>query len=246
MWDAPEDDRYTWRLGGSAYPRLRVAVFDGESVEALGLVAENGPDAAPFDFVFEAVSGQRYWISAGFATGDIAAYTQRRALADVMWGPTPDNDDVASASALEGAEGSIAGSNEFATIQRGQRTNVLGHSTLWWTYEAPASGWYRFSVDSFGAIWALAVHRDSTDGLGGLEVVRSSRWRTSLFEPPEVVFYAEEGSRHTISVGTYGTGKAAISRCVGHRPIRRSGSGLSDGWLTAIPILAARRWKCAA
>ncbi len=60
MWNAPEDGRYTWRLGGSAYPRLRVAVFDGESVEALGLVAENGPDAAPFNLVFEAVSGQRY------------------------------------------------------------------------------------------------------------------------------------------------------------------------------------------
>ena len=74
MWNAPEDGRYTWRLGGSAYPRLRVAVFDGESVEALGLVAENGPDAAPFNLVFEAVSGQRYWISAGFATGDVASY----------------------------------------------------------------------------------------------------------------------------------------------------------------------------
>ena len=112
-WDAPEDDRYTWRLGGSAYPRLRIAVFDGESVEALGLVAENGPDAAPFDLVLDAVSGQRYWISAGFATGDIAAYAQSRASADLMWGPTPDNDDVASASALQGeSEGSITGSNE--------------------------------------------------------------------------------------------------------------------------------------
>ena len=174
MWDAPEDDRYTWRLGGSAYPRLRVAVFDGESVEALGLVVENVPDAAPFDFVFEAVSGQRYWISTGFATGDIAAYTQRRAIADVMWGPTPDNDDVASASALEGAEGSIAGRNEFATTQRGQRTNVLGHSTLWWTYETPAAGSYRFSLDNVGSSWVLTVHRDSADGLGGLAIVRSS------------------------------------------------------------------------
>ncbi len=203
-WDAPEDDRYTWRLGGSAYPRLRIAVFDGESVEALGLVAENGPNAAPFDLVFDAVSGQRYWISAGFATGDIAAYAQRRASADLMWGPTPDNDDVASASALEGADGSITGSNEFATTERGQRTNVIGHSTLWWTYEAPASGWYRFSLDSFGSSWVLTAHRDSADGLGGLEIVRSSTWQKSLSESPEVVFYAEAGSRYTIGLGTRG------------------------------------------
>ena len=204
MWDAPEDDRYTWRLGGSEYPRLRVAVFDGESVEALGLVAENGPDAAPFNLVFEAVSGQRYWISAGFAAGDVLSYTQRRAIANIMWGPTPDNDDVASASALEGEMGSIAGSNRFATTQRGQRTSVLGHSTLWWTYEAPASGWYRFSLDSFGSSWVLTVHRDSADGLGGLEIIRSSTWQKSLSESPEVVFYAEAGSRYTIGLGTRG------------------------------------------
>ena len=244
MWDAPEDDRYTWRLGGSAYPRFRVAVFDKESVEALGLVAENGPDAAPFDFVFEAVSGQRYWISAGFETGDIAAYTQRRAIADVMWGPTPDNDDVASASALEGAEGSITGSNEFATTERGQRTIVLGRSTLWWTYEAPASGWYRFSLDNVGSSWVLTVHRNSADGLGGLAIVRSSIWQKSLYEPPEVVFYAEAGSRYTIGLGTR---SAESGDAFGLRWAQTdSPLWLRLVWLTAIPILAARRWKCAA
>ena len=204
MWDAPEDGRYTWRLGGSGYPRLRIAAFDGESVEALQLVAENGPDALPLNLVFEATDDERHWMSAGFASGDIAAYTLSRVRADLIWGPTPDNDDVASASALEGAEGSVTGSNEFATTQRGQRTNVLGHSTLWWTYEAPESGWYRFSLDNPGSSWVLAVHRDSADGLGGLDIIRSSAWQQSVMESPEVVFYAEAGSRYTISLGRRG------------------------------------------
>ena len=206
MWNAPEDGRYTWRLDGSDYPRLLVAAFDGESVEALNLVARNGPDAVPFAFVLEAVEGgwEQHWMSAGFATGDVAAYTQRRVRADLIWGPTPDNDDIASASALEGAEGSVTGSNEFATTERGQRTNVLGHSTLWWTYEAPTAGWYRFSLDNPGSSWVLAVHRDSADGLGGLDIIRSSTWQQSLPEPPEVIFYAEAGSRYTVSVGTRG------------------------------------------
>ncbi len=204
MWDAPEDGRYTWRLGGRDFPRLRVAAFDGESVEALQLVAENGPDALPLNLVFEATEGERHWISAGFASGDVAAYTLPRVRADLIWGPTPDNDDVGSASALEGAEGSVTGSNEFATTERGQRTNVLGHSTLWWTYEAPESGWYRFSLDNPGSSWVLAVHRDSADGLGGLDIVRSSAWQQSLPESPEVVFYAEAGSRYTISLGRRG------------------------------------------
>ena len=204
MWDAPEDGRYTWRLGGSSYPRLRFAVFDGESVEALRLVAEYGPDAAPLALAFEANRGERHWMSFGFANGDLAAYARPRATAELTWGPTPGNDDVASASVLEGDEGSVTGSNEFATTQRGQRTNALGHSTLWWTYEAPASGWYRFSLDNPGWSWVLAVHRDSADGLGGLDIIRSSTWQRSLPESPEVIFYAEEGSRHTVSLGTRG------------------------------------------
>ena len=204
-WVAPEDGRYTWRLGGGEYPRLRLAVFDGESVETLNLLAQNGPDAAPLTLVFDAVSEERHWISAGFATGDIAAYTQRGASADLIWGLTPDNDDLASASALEGTEGSITASNEFATTERGQRTSVLGHSTLWWTYEAPASGWYRFSLDNPGSSWVLAVHQDSADGLGGLDIIRSSVWQQTLPESPEVIFYAEAGSRYTISLGSRGT-----------------------------------------
>lgn len=204
MWTAPEDGRYTWRLDGSDYPRLRVAAFDGESAEALQLVAENGPDVLPFNLVFEATEGERHWISAGFASGDLASHILPRARADLIWGPTPDNDDVANASALEGAEGSVTGSNEFATTQRGQRTNVLGHSTLWWTYEAPESGWYRFSLDNPGSSWVLAVHRDSADGLGGLDIVRSNTWQQSLSESPEVVFHAEAGSRYTISLGRRG------------------------------------------
>ena len=201
-WTAPEDGRFTWRLAGGANPRLKIAAFDGESVDALQLLVENGPDAVPSHFAFDGVSGQQYWLSAGFATGDIAAYTQPEASANLIWGRTPDNDDLANASVLEGAEGAVSGSNEFATTERGQRTSVLGHSTLWWTYEAPASGWYRFSLDSFGDSWVLTVHQDAADGLGGLEIVRSSAWQTSLSESSQVVFYAEAGKRYTIALGT--------------------------------------------
>ena len=202
-WTAPEDGRFSWRLANADH-KLRIAVFDGESVEALRPLVAKGPDAAPFHFAFDGVSGEQYWISAGFATGDIAAYAEPYAAAELIWGRTPDNDDRASASVLEGVQGWVSGSNEFATTERGQRTSVLGHSTLWWTYEAPASGWYRFSIDSFGDSWVLTVHQDSADGLGGLEIIRSSVWQQSLSEPPEVVFYAEAGTRYTIALGTRG------------------------------------------
>ena len=123
------DGYYTWWLTDSGevvptYSKLRVTVFTGSSIEDMQLVAESGPDAAPFDFVLQAVGGQRYWISAGFPAGDITAYTQRTASARVIWGPTPVNDSLSSAVPLVGSAGSITGSNRFATIERGERPSV--------------------------------------------------------------------------------------------------------------------------
>ena len=210
VWEAPGDGYYTWRLRDTGevvptYSKLRVTVFTGSSIEDLQLVAESGPDAAPFDFVLQAVGGQRYWIAAGFPTGDITAYTQEQASAIVTWAPTPRNDNLASAELLAGAAGSITGSNRFATTERGERPGLLGHSSLWWTYEAPAAGWYRFWIDEPDAPWVLTVYKDAGDGFGSLEFVSSSRQPDGIeSDSIEVVFRAEEAARYTIRLGTRG------------------------------------------
>ena len=203
VWEAPEDGRYTWRLENSeTYPKLRVTVFTGTPMEDLQLVAAAGPDAAPFDFVLQAAGGQRYWIAVGFPTGDVTAYTQPAASAIVIWGPTPSNDNLASAAALVGAVGSISGSNYFATTEPGERSSLLGHSSLWWTYEAPDSGWYRFWLHDFFAPWVLSVYQETGDGFGSLEFVRSSHQPEGI-EPGaiEVIFHAEAGARYRIRLG---------------------------------------------
>ena len=210
VWEAPGDGRYTWRLTDTgevvpAYSKLRVTVFTGSSIADLQLVAGAGPDAAPFDFVLQAAAGQRYWIAAGFPAGDITAYTQRAASATVTWGPTPSNDNRASAAALASASGSITGSNHFATIERGERTAVLGHSSLWWTYEAPASGWHRFWLDDPFAPWVLTVYKEAGDGFGSLEFVRSSQQPEGIeSDAIGVIFRAEAGARYTIRLGARG------------------------------------------
>ena len=143
VWEAPEDGHYTWSLtdpGGlflSLFPthtRLRVTVFTGSSIEALHLVAESRMDADPSDFVFQAVGGQRYWIAAGFPTGDLSGFSEPGASAKIVWGPTPGNDRFSSAVPLSGAKGSTTGSNRFATMEPSERIGPLGHSSLWWTY----------------------------------------------------------------------------------------------------------------
>ena len=214
VWEAPEDGHYTWSLrepGGlsllpfSTHSRLRMTVFTGSSSEDLRLVAESRMDAEPSDFVFEAAGGQRYWIAAGFSTGDLSAYSIPGAAANIVWGPTPGNDRIYSAAPLSGASGSTTGSNRFATMEPSERIGPLGQSSLWWRYQAPASGWYRFRIDEPFAPWVLAVYRETLRGLGPLEFVRSSRQPEGLESYAiELVFFAEAGTGYRIRLGSRG------------------------------------------
>ena len=206
VWEAPEDGRYTWRLQDSlTYSGLRVTVFTGSSMEDLELVAQNRPHEVPSDFVFQAAAGRRYWIAAGFPARSLEAYLLAGAAAPVTWGPAPGNDNLAAAAPLEDASGSVAESNRFATTERGERSALLGHSSLWWTYEAPAADWYRFWLDDPYSPNVLAVYRDRADGSGSIEFVRSSDQPEAIeSDAVEVVFRAEAGVRYTIRLGARG------------------------------------------
>ena len=207
-WEALADGLVTWRLEDNGevvptYPKLRVTMFTGTTLADLELVAATGP-GAPFDFLLDATSGEQYWIAAGLANGHAAAYELFRASGKLVWGATPGNDNVDGAASIAGVSGSVSGSNAFATRARGERSAILGRSTLWWTYEAPASGWIRFAVDGEAGPWALTVHRASADGLGGLDMLASDRWQRS---DSEVLFEAREGVRYTIALGVRGVGR---------------------------------------
>ena len=212
VWEAPASGRYTWRLedggqGDPHYPKLQLTVFTGPSSEDLQFLSRTGPDTVPSDFVLQARGGHRYWLTVGFPTGDIAAYSTSNSCASMTWGPTPDNNHLARAATLTGAAGSLSGSNRFATLERGERGSVLGHSSLWWTYEATATGWHRFWVDDPDGSWVLAVYREGGDGFGGLEFVRSSHQPEGVeTDGIEVIVHAEERERYTIRLGGRGRG----------------------------------------
>ena len=196
-WEAPEDGLYTWRLQDvgenvPSYPKMRVTLWTGTNVDDLVLAAEIGP-GAPFETLLDAVGGATYWIAAGLRNGDAAAYGLFGASGKLSWGATPDNDESAGAGAVSGASGSLSGTTALATGARGERSAVLGRSTLWWTYEAGESGWVRFAVDGEAGPWALTVHRDAADGLGALDVLASSVLQRSDDDAVEVLFEAEAG-----------------------------------------------------
>ena len=201
VWTAPGDGRFTWRLNIAPKSKFRVAAFAGAAIEDLRLVGAADANLTSAGFTFDAVADRRYWISAGLPAGDGSAFAVDDDRQLLLWGPTPQNDDLASAVALSGASGSVTGSNRFATIERGERVRGDGHSSLWWTWEASASGWFRFRLAA-AAPAVLVVYRSTGDGdgPGSLELVRSSAGS----DAGEVSFQAERGVQYHIRLGTEG------------------------------------------
>lgn len=207
-WDAPEDGRFTWRIEedqrfGYA-TAFRLAAFSG-SAEELEVMDVAGPNANTAEVVVEAVGGERRWVSVGFGMGDIAAYNTAFATGALRWGWTPGNDRVANAVGLSGVSGSVTGNNRHATTEPGLRMTEIGRSAVWWTFEAPESGWYRFSATGQGdARFVLTVHREGD--AGGLAMIASSRWQEFGSTGDEVLFYADAATRYTIALGVDGAG----------------------------------------
>lgn len=243
VWTAPEDGRYTWRLQGSVATHLHVTAFTSPTdrgavnLADLQLVGATGPHVTAIEFAFDAIAGQHYWIAGGLPTGDLAAFNDNAGYAnsaDLAWGRTPDNDSLANAAALAGTSGSIDGTNQYATIERGERVGRQGHSSLWWTWEAPAAGWYRFWVVDDSTFTTLSAYQAGGDGFGGLRLVAAPHpgWPDEsgvglpfgLFDlgeaPEEILFYADPGVRFWLRLGT---------------PINADGAEFTLHWAPADP-----------
>ena len=207
-WMAPEDGRYTWRLVDTQFTDLQVTAFfaptgqEGAALENLQLAGTTGPDLTGTEFAFNAVAQRRYWFAVGYATGHLGAFRWPDPNATLAWGAAPEHDALANAAALSGAAGALSGSNEFATAEPGeQRIGREGHSSLWWTWEAPTAGWYRFWVGE-GTSHTLAAYRPGGDGFAGLDPISAMHTEWLDGGPAEVLFYAEPGVRYSVRLGS--------------------------------------------
>lgn len=206
VWTPRADGYVTWRLTNTYYAELQMAVFFRDLDEKLQLVGATGPVVTSTELAFQAVQGVRYWISVGLPTGGYSAFSFPWPSATLRWGPTPENDDPGSAASLTETSGSITGLSRFATTEPDQRDGLLGHSSVWYSYEAPTSGWYRFWVEESRPPMVLAVYRDVGGGLGKSDPIATSRGPEVLeSNVVEVLFYAEAGVRYAIRLGTLGS-----------------------------------------
>ncbi|MXY56805.1 MAG: S8 family serine peptidase, partial [Gammaproteobacteria bacterium] len=194
IWTPPSTGEYTWRLDPGL---LRLSAFKGDALADLDFVGSNdGPTGA---FTFTADQAMPYAFAAAAAAGN--AYTRAYQNARLVWGPTPSNDKWSLAVVLDTAAGMLRGSNRFATIEAGEAIHGVGHSSLWWAFEAPEAGWYRFWIDETSLPFTLSVYRDAPgEPPGRLEMVDSSERSVGV----EAFLHASAGERFAVRVGTRG------------------------------------------
>ena len=197
-WTAPETGGYTWRLDDDL---LHLAAFAGSTLDDLSLV---GSSSAPNgEFTFAADEDESYRFAVGASRAHAFASW---ASGTVAWGPTPHNDAWSSAGAIAGAAGDVAGSNRYATVETGERSHDIGHSSLWWSFEAPAAGWYRFWIDEIGSpSFTVVVYQGDDPGIppGRLEMIASSEHGPA--DGAEAFLQAvNAGERFAVRVGTRG------------------------------------------
>ena len=226
-WTAPFTSRYTWRAAALFDETLALAIFEvGDALVPLG---ESSGDLQTEQLVsFDATAGKQYLISAGLPT-DQALVDTVAGLIIFEWGPSPANDDLATAAALAGTAGMVTGSNQFATVERGEQVGLLGDSSVWWTWDIPETRWYRIALNDPTRSGVVAVYEVLGDGGLGNEPVAVSR----QLPDPILVFRAEVGERYAIRVGS-GPGSAGTEFALTWEPngspawLRYAGS-IADG-----------------
>ncbi|HEU5077958.1 MAG TPA: S8 family serine peptidase [Opitutaceae bacterium] len=145
-WTAPRSGTAVVDTAASSFDTT-VAVYTGSTLVGLTQVAANDDSdgTTTSHLSFAVVSGTAYHIAVdgkGGATG----------LIQLSLGLAPANDDFANAVTLSGATGKSSGTNHGATRQAGEPTassdaGATGNGrTVWYSWTAPKSGRFGFSV----------------------------------------------------------------------------------------------------
>lgn len=199
-WTAPESGVYTWRTVRDRFDAgtYRINMWRITDLERYAERLSGNDPTRTTDFAFSitARKNTKYLLSVGMPTEAPFVAPPRTGAIRLEWGRAPANDNLASATALRGASGTVSGSNNFATVERDEQTGRSGDLSLWWTWNAPTRGWYHFSLANTQA-GILTVFRRGPGG--SLNLLAISR-RNSGTE--DVVFRAEVGTTYVVRLGT--------------------------------------------
>ena len=246
---------YVWTAPESGLARFTVAESTpgDHSLYVLVYVYRDGPMAGletigPANFgggnTFFAEEGETYRIRLSIHRSDLNSRPSALPELTLGWGPAsrPDNDAYALASGIEGASGTVVGSNQGATTEPAE---FMGNSSptspsnrhgwagsVWFRWTAPSTGDVRFSVNRL----TLVVAAFAGDDLSATRMVSGIPAR-------EVVFPATEGAEYRIGVATGSAWWTGSEFKLSWEPGERQSAG-NDDFEDAEPVSgnsAARR-----
>ena len=172
-WESPRTGRYVFRLGNKQFEQ--VAVFVGESSDKMEFV-DSGRSV-----LLDAAAENQYWISVGHGLGAMFVDFDQDILDNQLaWGPVPANDMLPGAKVLSGSNGTVTGEHRYATSSVAEPGGTRGHSSLWWVWRAPKTGWQRFALDGWESAGLEGANMQSllevyrSDGGSSYELLASS------------------------------------------------------------------------
>jgi len=178
----------TFTLAGYANGNSDISVYSGSALAALTNLTYGSSSA-----VFGAAAGGTYLIQVQSVGDNPSPF-----LLNWAWNTAPANDNFASAQAISGTSGSVAGSTLGATVEAGEPSAGLGYGltpthTVWYQYTAPAgsTGSASFSISGYanGDV-VLAVYTGTA--VTALSAVTDGY--------PSVVFGTTAGGKYLIQV----------------------------------------------
>lgn len=135
VWTAPENGRTNIDLSASFFRGI-IAVYTGNSLQALEPVTSDGASNRFAQVVFEATQGTTYRIAV-----DSWDFSITNAPLRLRMVPTPPNDKFADATQIDGLRATATGSNVGATREPGEpAANLNSGASVWYRWTAPVSG----------------------------------------------------------------------------------------------------------
>ncbi len=211
-WNAASAGRYVFRLYDDGHWE-KLTLFTGESSESLEFVDDGKA------VVFDAAAGATYWLSIGFRMDAMFVDLDGEGGGGgFSWGLVPSNDTPAGAVALTGSSGSASADHTWATNSTDEPGGVRGHSSLWWTWQAGATGWQRFELTDWETAGLdeptqqsiLAVYRRTADG--ALAEIATSEHSYVASGRAEATFRADSGAEYVVRVALRATDLGDWSR----------------------------------
>ncbi|HKP18226.1 MAG TPA: metallophosphoesterase [Gaiellaceae bacterium] len=214
-----------------------LAVYTGDSVNALSLVASNDDVSATdrsSSVTFVARADTTYWIAVdGYRGASGPAGSGEYELDWELLGSDPalpPNDDLATARPITGQHGPSPASNLTATKQAGEPNHAgnPGGASVWFKYTAPSSGPIYFdtpgsSFDTLLAVYTGTTYADLRQIAANDNIQYDHWWPNGQYRESFVSFTAQQGATYYVAVDGYAAAGGAPAR----------GSIYLDWWLAA-------------